>query len=362
MQYTFRETTRLRRTLGHQASAWTRRSNPTRQFVFVREVELVPVRDDEAANANTPKLDFESFTEVYSEVDVLWLSSTVFISRYDNYGWNELWESSYSVELCTKSGKVSVFVYTLSSEPRQHARSLPLSFLRNLMKDLPAGYLSHVDSVRLPSFSPPSFAMSLLSIFPSPVMSGASQRTRSNRRAVQFAPKTVTYELYGHLNRQQFDAVVSHHLISHVRLDIGGLWFSEMDERAREIRYANNTLQESSTLRHAVVPEQFLFVGLPTGTGDVAFTSNPHLESLEFYLSSCTPWTYMFLQGVTLNPNIQQLVLFVEVQLLDWNNFEHLLGRVLPGHPSLEAVKIVCFSETLYRMKRMKNLRTMAVH
>jgi hypothetical protein len=141
MSHTSREPTHLRRTLGGHASAWGRPRSSTQRLVFVREVELVTVHDEEAAT--TPMLDFELFVEVYSGVDVLWLSSSVFISSHTEYGWNEEWERIYSVDLRTKAGKVEGCVNTLSPlSLRQQAQHLPMSFLRDLMKDFPAGFLS----------------------------------------------------------------------------------------------------------------------------------------------------------------------------------------------------------------------------
>jgi hypothetical protein len=336
MQYTVRETMRLRRTLGDQASSWCRRRS---RFVLLREAKLVPVRDDEAAT--TPKLDFESFVEVYSEIDVLWLSSTVFISSHSGNGWNEQRESGYSIELCTKAGKVKVCMYTLSlSEEWQQAQDLTLSFLRDLMKDLPADYLSTI-RLQWPPFFPPSLLMSFLSILPTSAMSGASQRTDLNPRAVYFRPKAVMVELDSSLTRQLVNTVLSHHSISHVRLDIAGFWGLGMDA-ADLIRSTNNFLRESSTLRHAVVPFIFhharLFI---QNAGDVPFTANPHLESLDFFVNSSQECTHFFLHGVSGNPNIQHLRLFVEAQYLDWKDLKQLLVSVLPGHGSLKTVRIV---------------------
>jgi hypothetical protein len=338
MQHTFRETTRLRRLLGDHASSWRRRRSPTQRFVFLREVELVPVC---GSDANAPTLDFDFFVEVYSEVDVVWLSATVFISPHTSYGWNEQWESGYSIELCTKAGKVKVCMYSLFlSEEWQEAQELAISFLRNLMKDLPANYLSTI-SIQWPPSFPLSLLMPFLSILPTSAMSGSSQRALLNQRAVHFSPKTVTVALDSHLSHDLVDAVLSHHRIPHVKLIFSGWWNPETGDMAGEIRAANNSLRESSTLRHVVFPFQFPFGGLPAG--DVPFTANPHLESLEFFLDSfleCST-TSMFLHGVACNPNIQHLRIFVEAQNPDWKNLTQVLGSVLPGHGSLKTVRIV---------------------
>jgi hypothetical protein len=302
LSHTFRETTRLRRALGDEASAWGRRRSVTQRFVFVREVELVPVRDDKAES--TPILDFESFVEVYSEVDVLWLSSSVFIGSHAEYGLNDQWESSFSVSLCTKAGDVKVCVYTLSpSEQWQQAQNLSVSFLRDLMKDFPVGFLSYVN-LWVPSVSPTSLVTSLISMLPCPAVSSASQETQLKSRAFHAEPRLVMVGFSTYLDREKFDAVLSHPMIPNLILDVPGCSRSSaVEERDRDIRLTNDALRESMTLRHAMAPDQLVDNGLPIwDAGDAPFTVNPRLESLEFFLDSSLSWTSMFLRGVSRNP------------------------------------------------------------
>jgi hypothetical protein len=332
MPQTFRETTRLRRALGPRASSWG--EWPTRQFVLLREAKLVSVREDEAANI--PKLDFDFFVKVYSEIDVLWLSPTVFInSRLALCDRRVPREFCYSIVLETKASVVSVCVYTLlPSEQWEQAQLQPISFLRQLMKDLPADYLSSI-SLPCAQFDPPSL-LSLLSILPPSLMSSTSRRMHLNSHEL-LIPKPVKVHFQHHLSREQFDAVLSHHMIPYVMLDVTSFnGTSTENEKVAEIRLTNDIMRDSSTLRHAEISDAF---PLPNwNEGDEPFTINPHLESLEFRLDPWISWGPMLLNGISRNPNIQHLEIFVYVQSFD---LKQLLSHVLPGHASLKTVKLV---------------------
>jgi hypothetical protein len=332
MPHTFRETMRLRHALGDQASSWGKW--PT----LLREAKLVSVRGDEAAN--TPKLDFELFVKVYSEIDVLWLSSVSFISSRAVSGWNEKWGSTYSIQLFTYAGEVNVNVYTLSpSERWQQTHLRPISFLRDLMKDELAGYLATI-RLRWASFCPTSLLMSFLSMLPSSV---TSTGTDLNSRGLCLCPKPVKVRFDNYLSSEQFDAVLSHQVIPYVMLDVPSFNAeSTEDEKADEIRLTNYTLRKCSKLRHAVIPDHFLDDDFSKwNAGDVPFTISPHLESLEFQLYAWDSWAPIFLRGISRNQNIQHLVIFVSVQYFDWSHLKQLLDDVLPGHGSLKSVKIM---------------------
>jgi hypothetical protein len=122
----------------------------------------------------------------------------------------------------------------------------------------------------------------------------------------------------------------------------GALNYMEFLDFVTVNRDINAELRSWPTLRHASVHRFLLDLG---PGGDLPFTVNPSIESFKIHIPGEYEYVSLnpmyFLDGVTRNPKIQHLhVTFASYYHADTEQPEHIVGKVLPSHPSLKKVKV----------------------
>jgi hypothetical protein len=323
MPYVFRETTRLRDVLGDQASLWRCNYNiVTNQSPYACEAELTSQRDNDAASS--PEMDFKLFHRSYFMTDVLWLSSTVFISSTLVDGQNGQWAQDYCIELHAKRAMVHVYVYSLLRGQRCHRRSqqhspsqLPMTLLRDLIKDLPPKFVSFISLKWEQRMFPPSLLVAFLSILRSSGRTSTSQAMGPNSRTRHRSQEPVRIQFVNFLNREQIDAVMAHDLNPDVMLDFLFIKFAEFpemdfDDIGAVSRATHDALGQSSTVRHVSVPTHlFSDAWHNWDAGDVPFTTNPSLETLEIRTYMLSSFTNSMLNGISRNLNVEHLTILV---------------------------------------------------
>jgi hypothetical protein len=266
--------------------------------------------------------------------------------------------SDYKVRLTLRSfessGKddVIIFLHSLSSfqneDEQEHSRSpLLLHLLRYLISKLPS------DGVRSVTFEwlnrrglDPSFLVDYLSIIPSTETRYIATSSRHQRPHQILLPDVIQISVTQVLTVAQFEAIVPHLTNHNSRVIFNGFWDTEIEgfipeQTALLNRMFNAALLDCATLRHTEVPEYFLCNAFHTwDETDVPFTVNPHIESVHMHTTTGNSALLFFLDGVALNPCIQQLYLSDLQPQFGSQHFKYLLKNVLQGHPSLKRVDI----------------------
>jgi hypothetical protein len=287
---------------------------------------------------------------------VLWLSPTAFITtKQVKTGIKRpAYSYEYYVELALQrqplaTNQIDISMHSLGGADKSGVAlnlrlSLFLKLLRHLMKDLSPTDLRYVRlGIGDGMFPSPELLESFFSIVSSTIQNispSSCSRQRPYRLCFPHVPDVV---IEGILRPDQLQAVKGYLNSGHLR---ASFWGGALNHLVRlDVRTLNceinAELRSWPALPHASVHGYLLSFGTG-GHGGLPFTVNPSIESFSIHIpGEYVPEPMYFLDGVTVNPTIQHLhITLVSYYHTNAEQLEHIVGKVLPDHPSLKKVEV----------------------
>jgi hypothetical protein len=324
----------------------------------VKDAQGAPNAHDPALRKVAEDANGESLAYVdleSSKFEVLWLSSTEFISNVEFcLSGAHLWH--YHVWLCRSDRRRPGYLYASSSslftDNSGHDVPIPnihLHFLRHIVSPLPVNFWRKIELTEGKGY----FSAQLCSLFlrlirPNSILS------QDIARSSQGLSKT-TLCLTMKIDKDKMEAIAGHEFNRHVELEfgkfreappdlppgVGIVPWEKMDKETLPMSLLNRLLYESIYLRHFCIPLSLVEFEC---TDAASFAASPNFESLTIKGAYNGDISLQLLNGIALNPSIKEL--YIDFRCggnlprdgTAWKSLTHLFQNVVAGHPSLNGI------------------------